>query len=547
MVILLPFTNPQTKQPVRVSAHLASLSLLALSFLSISLSISIQEPHRRPPSSLSTAIVINNDLHNRRSATPQRLCDRNLRPPSSSSSAVISLCCGPVGLNVLFARYVCVHSFYLGFCKPRILVPISTFCNFYRGLLMSILNSCCPMSQLNSGSVCSEPGSSDCKPSKSSLWPDLLKLSKSLSIFETHGEHKDGRKKGSCTKSNGWTSAVKRFLNSGSMWRLQERVLGLTKTGISSSTSDIWLLGVCYKIQGESSSDPVNTNGEAAFIEDFSSRILLTYRKGFAAIGDSKYTSDVNWGCMLRSSQMLIAQALIVHQLGRAWRRAFHKPLDKEYIHILHLFGDSETAPFSIHNLLRIGKSHKLAAGSWVGPYVMCRTWESLLCWNKETELGHLSFPMAIYIVSGDDGERGGAPVVCMEDASRHCFEFSKGQANWAPILLLVPLVLGLDKINTRYIPLLSATFTFPQSLGILGGRSGASTYIVGVQDDEAFYLDPHEVQPVVDIREDNLEGDTSSYHCNVVRHIPLDSIDPSLAIGFYCRDKVTSWVDRHF
>ncbi|KAF5959245.1 hypothetical protein HYC85_000454 [Camellia sinensis] len=42
----------------------------------------------------------------------------------------------------------------------------------------------------------------------------------------------------------------------------------------------------------------------------------------------------------------------------------------------------------------------------------------------------------------------------------------------------------------------------------------------------------------VVDIRRDNLQADTSSYHCNVVRHVPLDSIDSSLAIGFYCRDK---------
>lgn len=44
---------------------------------------------------------------------------------------------------------------------------------------------------------------------------------------------------------------------------------------------------------------------------------------------------------------------------------------------------------------------------------------------------------------------------------------------------------------------MLGSTFTFPQSLGILGGRPGASTYIVGVQDDKAFYLDPHEVHPV--------------------------------------------------
>lgn len=48
-----------------------------------------------------------------------------------------------------------------------------------------------------------------------------------------------------------------------------------------------------------------------------------------------------------------------------------------------------------------------------------------------------------------------------------------------------------------RYIPLLKETFTFPQSLGILGGKPGASTYIAGVQDERALYLDPHEVQLV--------------------------------------------------
>lgn len=50
---------------------------------------------------------------------------------------------------------------------------------------------------------------------------------------------------------------------------------------------------------------------------------------------------------------------------------------------------------------------------------------------------------------------------------------------------------------SCRYIPLLWETFTFPQSLGILGGRPGSSTYIVGIQDNKALYLDPHEVQPV--------------------------------------------------
>nr|XP_043639681.1 cysteine protease ATG4-like [Erigeron canadensis] len=386
--------------------------------------------------------------------------------------------------------------------------------------------------------ICSEAGPSNHRSLKSSLWSGFLVSA--FSVFNTHSESRDFQKKNQqiSTRGHGWTAAVKRVINSGSMRRIQERVLGC-KT-ISNSLSDIWLLGVCYKICLEDpSQEPVNTIGYATFSEDFSSRILMTYRKGFAPIGDSKYTSDVNWGCMVRSSQMLVAQALVMNRLGRSWRKPLHQPFDRHYIELIHMFGDSEDSPFSIHNLLKSGEGYALAPGSWVGPYAMCRTWETLARRKLEENQADKSIPMAIYVVSGDeDGERGGAPVLCIEDALRNCSEFSRGQAEWSPILLLVPLVLGLDKVNPRYLPLLAATFTFPQSIGILGGRPGASTYLIGVQDDKVFYLDPHEVQQAVNITKDNLEADTSSYHCSVIRQIPLESIDPSLAIGFYCQDK---------
>ncbi|KAJ6677523.1 CYSTEINE PROTEASE ATG4B [Salix viminalis] len=387
----------------------------------------------------------------------------------------------------------------------------------------------------------SEPGSTDTKFSKPSLWSSFF--ASAFSVFDIY--HKSSstsqNKAPHIRHSNGWTSPVKTIMAGGTMRRIQERVLGTSKTGISNTTSDIWLLGACYKIsQDDSSGNADATNALAAFHRDFSSRILITYRKGFDMIEDSKLTSDVNWGCMLRSSQMLVAQALLYHQLGRSWRKPLDKPLDREYVEILHLFGDSEASAFSIHNLLQAGKAYGLAAGSWVGPYAMCRSWESLArSKREETNLEYQTLPMAVYVVSGcEDGERGGAPVLSIEDAAKHCSEFSKGQEDWTPILLLVPLVLGLDKINPRYIPSLQATFTFPQSLGILGGKPGASTYIVGVQDENAFYLDPHEVQLVVNFSRDDVEANTSSYHCDVVRHIPLDLIDSSLAIGFYCRDK---------
>ncbi|XP_044466347.1 cysteine protease ATG4-like isoform X2 [Mangifera indica] len=385
----------------------------------------------------------------------------------------------------------------------------------------------------------SEPGSGDVKKSEGSLLSGFL--TSAFSIFETYSESSAPEKKAGHSKSNGWAASLKRVVTAGSMRRILDRVLGPSRTGIISSTSDIWLLGVCYKIsQEESTSDVADSNGLVAFNQDFSSRILITYRKGFDTIGDSKFTSDVGWGCMLRSSQMLIAQALLFHRLGRSWRKSSQKPFDLKYLEILHLFGDAEASPFSIHNLLQAGKAYGLAAGSWVSPYAMCRTWESLArCKRKEISLNCQPLPMAVYVVSGDEeGEQGGAPVVCIEDVSKHCFEISKGDADWMPILLLVPLVLGLEKVNPRFIPSLRVTFSFPQSLGIMGGKPGASTYIVGVQEDCAFYLDPHDVQPVVIVNRDDLEVDTSSYHCDVVRHIQLNSIDPSLAIGFYCQDK---------
>uniref|UniRef100_A0A0D3FJC7 Cysteine protease n=1 Tax=Oryza barthii TaxID=65489 RepID=A0A0D3FJC7_9ORYZ len=398
-----------------------------------------------------------------------------------------------------------------------------------------------PLCEGNAAPSSSSSSGQDLKQWKNSILSCVF--SSPFSIFEAHQDSSANRSLKPHSGSYAWSRFLRRIACTSSMWRF----LGASK---ALTSSDVWFLGKCYKLSSEELSNSSDCeSGNAAFLEDFSSRIWITYRKGFDAISDSKYTSDVNWGCMVRSSQMLVAQALIFHHLGRSWRKPSQKPYSPEYIGILHMFGDSEACAFSIHNLLQAGKSYGLAAGSWVGPYAMCRAWQTLVRTNREHHEavdGNGNFPMALYVVSGDeDGERGGAPVVCIDVAAQLCCDFNKNQSTWSPILLLVPLVLGLDKLNPRYIPLLKETLTFPQSLGILGGKPGTSTYIAGVQDDRALYLDPHEVQlwvlstsQAVDIAADNLEADTSSYHCSTVRDLALDLIDPSLAIGFYCRDK---------
>ena len=71
-----------------------------------------------------------------------------------------------------------------------------------------------------------------------------------------------------------------------------------------------WILGNRYKI---SNIEEIKRHTK--------SLIRLTYRNNFHALTPYNWlTSDAGWGCMLRSSQMLMACAFQRHYLGKDWR-----------------------------------------------------------------------------------------------------------------------------------------------------------------------------------------------------------------------------------
>lgn len=134
-------------------------------------------------------------------------------------------------------------------------------------------------------------------------------------------------------------------------------------------------------IEDSSPESIVEEEGIEAFKRDFISRLWLTYRREFQTMDDSNYTSDCGWGCMIRSGQMLLAQGLMTHFLGRHWRwDANAESLKLNYsslsyednIHrkIIRWFGDtsSRTSPFSIHTLVGLGKETGKKPGDWYGP-----------------------------------------------------------------------------------------------------------------------------------------------------------------------------------
>ncbi|PNH07970.1 Cysteine protease ATG4a [Tetrabaena socialis] len=141
---------------------------------------------------------------------------------------------------------------------------------------------------------------------------------------------------------------------------------------------------------------------------------------------------------------------------------------------------------------------------------------------------------------SGPSGRGGTGPgeAAGLADAS-----FPAAQAMAAnPVLLLIPLTLGMDKVNPLYIPQLQQLLAWPQSVGIVGGRPGASLFICGAQDNSFLYLDPHEAQPAArfpggaDAACALSAAQLTSYFCDVVRLLPAASLDPSMAIGFLCQ-----------
>lgn len=104
----------------------------------------------------------------------------------------------------------------------------------------------------------------------------------------------------------------------------------------------------------------------------------------------------------------------------------------------------------------------------------------------------------------------------------------------WKPLLLIVPLRLGLSEVNPIYINCIKKSFEIPGTVGMVGGRPNQALYFIGYVGEEALYLDPHTTQKSGSIGDKatplEIEMD-ETYHQKYAARINFKNMDPSLAL----------------
>ncbi|XP_078004038.1 cysteine protease ATG4A isoform X2 [Phascolarctos cinereus] len=264
----------------------------------------------------------------------------------------------------------------------------------------------------------------------------------------------------------------------------------------------VWILGKQYDVQAEKSK----------LLSDISARLWFTYRRKF---------SPIDW----------------------CWEK--HQEQPEEYHRILKCFLDRKDCCYSIHQMAQMGVGEGKSIGEWFGPNTVAQVLKKLALFDEWNSL-------AVY-VSMDN-------TVVIEDIKKMCHMCPPNlthdslssswnglgwntscpghTSGWRPLLLIVPLRLGINQINPVYVDAFKECFKMPQSLGALGGKPNSAYYFIGFLGDELIYLDPHTTQTFVD-SEENGTVDDQSFHCQQSPHrMKILNLDPSVALGFFCKEE---------
>lgn len=331
--------------------------------------------------------------------------------------------------------------------------------------------------------------------------------------------------------------------------QLMKRQIGVFEDGLNDqddNTDDVNTMDVQVTPK-----DLSKVNEEDKFLIDCKTRIFFSYRTNFPPIEKSidgpspinlnvlfrdnifntvnnviynpnSFTTDIGWGCMIRTGQSLLGNALQIVSLGRDFRidknNVDEKFLDKK---IIEWFYDSPKCPFSIHNFVKKGSllSDK-KPGEWFGPAAASTSIKSLI-----EDFPDCGIDYCIVSISSGDIFKPRVNEIFNQDKNKS-------------ILFLLGVKLGLTNYINKYYwddvkDILQNKFT----CGIAGGRPSSSLYFFGYSNDDLLYFDPHKAQEKLD------DLFIESCHTQEYRRIQISDIDPSMLIGFIIKGE-NDWIE---
>lgn len=299
-------------------------------------------------------------------------------------------------------------------------------------------------------------------------------------------------------------------------WRVSGRIMDeIAKWLPWSQTTTVTMLARTYDATEE---------GKAAFIEDFSSRIRLTYRDGLdppLKLKDGRTLgSDTGWGCMLRAIQMMMAQCFLTYALGRDWRFDASRDLAQgsEYLQVIQCFLDVPNALLSLHQLVTAGQALLgKEVSTWFGPTSSARVAAHLM--DRAVATPPLLSKLA---------------CVVFEDAAIYKSQVLERFAAGADcVIILVCFRLGLDEFNVEiHRPGLQATFGLTEFQGLASGNSNSSAhFFVASHGDSLLFLDPHITQPALRSLEAVVE--LQDLHPDRPFQLHWSRLNPSLCAAF--------------
>ena len=297
--------------------------------------------------------------------------------------------------------------------------------------------------------------------------------------------------------------------------------------------------------------------------------IYLSYRKNFNKIKSYRtknfLTSDCGWGCMIRSSQMILARAIYkilktqgikdkIERKIKTIQYFLDNPIPKDNIpqqlisyknNLLKKNTNKNEAiikgiysPFSIRMISNLGEIFKKSAGEWFSDVNLPLIYNII---NSELKvipdlkiypfLSNIILKDIINdsfeLINDDNNNNNNEENFLLYDNKKYVFK-KMG-------LIFVSVRIGLYTISPEYFPSLNELFSCKEYLGFIGGKNFQASYFIGYTDNYVLYIDPHYAQSSVE--NINNINDIASYNVKDLYELQYKNLQTAMTLGFLFRN----------